>query len=119
MKTRFLIIIVIVISLGFTGTAFATHDPSYNHPTPFGLEPELPSEEKLNDTKVNYVDFRDADGEIIEVGCSIGLRAPEYRYFGDSFLDSLKCNPTVTLIPIFVLIGIIIAIIFVIRRKRK
>ena len=68
---------------------------------------------------VNYVDFRDADGNIIEVGCSIGERAPEYRYFGDGFLDSLKCNPTVTLIPIFVLIGIIIAVIFIIKRKRK
>ena len=68
---------------------------------------------------VNYVDFRDADGNIIEVGCSIGERAPEHRYFGDSFLDSLKCNSAVTLIPIFVLIGIIITIIFVIRRKRN
>ena len=43
MKTRFLIIFVLVFALGFVGTALATHDPTYNHPTPFGLETELPS----------------------------------------------------------------------------
>jgi len=37
MKTR-LLIIGIVLSLGLTGTAFATHDPTSNHPTPM---PEL------------------------------------------------------------------------------
>lgn len=42
MKTKFLIIFALVFTLGFIGTAFATHDSTYNHPTPFGFEPELP-----------------------------------------------------------------------------
>ncbi|MCE2506416.1 MAG: hypothetical protein J4F36_08120 [Nitrosopumilaceae archaeon] len=37
-----MIIFVLVFALGFVQTAFATHDPSYNHPTPFKLETELP-----------------------------------------------------------------------------
>ena len=68
---------------------------------------------------VNYVDFRDASGEIIEVGCSTGLRASGNYNFGEDFLQSLKCDPTVTLIPVFVIIGIIVGIIFIIWRKRK
>lgn len=69
--------------------------------------------------KVNYVDFRDASGEIIEVGCSMGLRASGNYNFGGDFLQSLKCNPVITLVPIFVLIGIVSGVIFVIRIKRK
>jgi len=41
MKTRLLIIgITVIVLIGFLGTAFATHDPTYNHPTP--PESELP-----------------------------------------------------------------------------
>ncbi len=37
MKTRLLIITSTVFALCFVGTAFATHDPTYNHSVPFGL----------------------------------------------------------------------------------
>jgi len=37
------LIIFAIGIIGFTGTAFATHDPTYNHPTPI-LEPEPISE---------------------------------------------------------------------------
>jgi len=41
MKYGLLLIGIIVIGLmGFLGTAFATHDPTYNHPTPIA-PPEL------------------------------------------------------------------------------
>lgn len=68
---------------------------------------------------VNYVDFRNASGEIIEVGCSSGLRASGTYDFGGDFLQSLKCNPAMTLIPVFVAIGIVVGIIFIIKRKGK
>ena len=41
MKTRLLIMFAIGM-VGVIGTAFATHDPNYPHPTPFGFEQELP-----------------------------------------------------------------------------
>ena len=69
--------------------------------------------------EVNYVDFRNATGEIIEVGCSSGLRASGNYDFGGDFLQSLKCNPVITLIPVFVAIGIVVVIIFIIKRKGK
>ena len=68
---------------------------------------------------VNDVDFRNADGEIIEVGCSSGLRASENYNFGEDFLQSLRCDPAATLIPVFTIIGIIVGIVFIIWRKRK
>jgi len=68
---------------------------------------------------VNYVDFRTASGEIIEVGCSSGLRASGTGTFGDSFLNSLKCNSVVTLILVLTLLGITVGVIFIIWRKRK
>jgi hypothetical protein len=68
---------------------------------------------------VNYVDFRTAEGEIIEVGCSSGLRASGNYNFGEDFLQFLKCNVSATLVPVFVIIGIIVGIVFIIKRKRK
>ena len=69
---------------------------------------------------VNYVDFRNASGEIIEVGCSSGLRASGNHNFGEDFLQSLRCDPVATLIPVFAMIGIIVGIAFIIwRRKGK
>jgi hypothetical protein len=70
-------------------------------------------------SEVNYMDFRNTLGEIIEVGCSSGLRASGNYNFGGDFLQSLKCNLVVTLILVFVIIGIIVGIIFIVWRKRK
>lgn len=69
-------------------------------------------------TDVNYVDFRNASGEIIEVGCSIGLRASPDDSFANDVLLFFKCNLGVTLTMILV-IGITTAIIFIVWRKRK
>jgi len=67
MKTRLLIITGILLSLGLTGTAFATHDPTYNHPTPIP-EPKSKTQEggqfdviktnedTITDVKLNILD---------------------------------------------------------------
>jgi len=54
MKKIFIILgtIGIVLSLGLTGTAFATHDPTYNHPTPIPdpqPEPKEPEPPTISD----------------------------------------------------------------------
>jgi hypothetical protein len=67
---------------------------------------------------VNYVDFRNASGEIIEVGCSVGLRASPDDSFGSDVLLFFKCNPVSALILVLV-IGVTVGIIFIVWRKRK
>ncbi|MCV0409618.1 hypothetical protein [Nitrosopumilus sp.] len=66
----------------------------------------------------NYVDFRNASGEIIEVGCSTGLRAFPNDSFDNDVLFFFKCNPSLTLILVLV-VGVIVGIIFIVWRKRK
>lgn len=67
----------------------------------------------------NYVDFRNTSGEIIEVGCSVGLRASPNDDFGTSFFEFIECIPFVSLVLALSLFGIVIGIVFVIWRKRK
>ncbi|MCV0366355.1 MAG: hypothetical protein K5798_03690 [Nitrosopumilus sp.] len=67
---------------------------------------------------VNYVDFRDASGEIIEVGCGIGLRASPDDSLGTDILLFFKCNPSLTLILVLI-VGVMVGVIFVVWRKRK
>ena len=72
-----------------------------------------------HDIEADYVDFRNASGEPIEVGCSVGLSAPDNDYFGGDFLQFLKCNLSATLVLVLALLGIIVVIIFIIWRIRK
>ncbi|WP_160272859.1 hypothetical protein [Nitrosopumilus piranensis] len=67
----------------------------------------------------NYVDFRDAEGKIIEVGCSVGLRASPEGHFGESFLEFIECATLTPLVLAIVLPFAGIVSIFIIWRKRK
>ena len=71
-----------------------------------------------NDTKINQVDFRDAKGEIIEVGCITGLRPNSDNYSESEISLFFKCNPVLLLILISV-ITVGVAIGFIIWRIRK
>ena len=67
----------------------------------------------------NYVDFRDASGEIIEVGCSIGLRASSDDSFNGDFLKFLQCSFSAISLLVLMVLGILVGTIFIIWRKRK
>ena len=42
---------IFLILIGFTGTAFATHDPTYNHPTPFEFSKSFTDKTNYNEDK--------------------------------------------------------------------
>ncbi|MEX0862330.1 hypothetical protein [Nitrosopumilus sp.] len=67
---------------------------------------------------VNYADFRDAPSEIIEIGCSIGLRASPDDSFDNDVLLFFKCNPALTLILVLV-VGAMVGIVFIVWRKQR
>lgn len=70
-------------------------------------------------TDVDYVDFRDVSGEIIEVGCSVGLRAFPDGSFGESFFEFIECTPFVSLVLMIALPVAVIIPAFIIWRKRR
>lgn len=83
--------------------------------TDLGVSSQLYFFEK--NIKVNYADFRNASGEIIEVGCSVGLRASPDDSFADDVVLFFKCNPGVTLtLSLVVIVGVVGIILW---RKRK
>jgi hypothetical protein len=87
------------------------------HSTDLGQYNQLYLFEK--NTKVNYVDFRDADGEIIEKGCIVALRGSIVDNFGDQFSYMMRCHPVTIFVIFLISSAVIIGLVFIIWRKRK
>ncbi len=81
--------------------------------------PALMLEDEPENQEFGHMDFRDAQGEIMDVGCSSDLRASENYDFDGDVLQSLKCDPAITLTLVFMIIGIAVGIVLVVKRKRK
>ena len=72
MKTK-LLIIGILLSLGLTGTTFATHDPTYNHPTPIP-EPSPETQEDLAKDNLREQELNARGIQTIGVGNEMGTK---------------------------------------------
>lgn len=125
MKTRLLIIIAVITISYCLPLTFAQYMGDVNsseriYEERLGTAVSNRAQEKIlsENESVNYVDFRDAKGEIIEKPCIVGLRASPDETFSDQISYTLKCNPFMIYLP-FVMLSIVILTIFVIWRKRK